>query len=557
MNRLARAALALSLLPVLAGSARADRLITHDGRILVVQKARKLEDGQYRLQFEHGTILCPSDFVKTVEIEGDMSDYVPANADEQKKLEQGYVRYQGKWMSKSAYQTQLNKEAEARRERVEELAAHSNFFNGWEEETKHFKIKTNTSPELLEHYSNLLEAYYKLMDKRVGIKPTPTLRRTKMRVNIFKNRNDWEKNNEAGVGGGVVGYFDFFNETLNFFHDYSEPSFSDWVGLHECTHLLTYLIEPQSAPAVSSIWVNEGVADFFGSSEVTTDSKGKVKIEPGKLQVDRILTVQQAIKDGDNVRLEDLLLLTKPEFHSFEYAHAWSFVYFLNNSSAQYAKGFKKFFKEFYTAPKGVETSWEPYPNKQGTARVIPREEVRRILLDALKVKDVAQLEREWVDFIKGIEIDGPDARFKRGYRIVRTGNTKQFDQAKEDLDAAIQDGFEDPRAYWARGLVNTVKIPGMQGGLEDFRKAVELAPLNPSYRYTLAQCLAGLGVTTGGLTIRFDKERDLYGSDEQLEEAKQHFGLACEMAPENGDMEEAYEDFMAALRKHRAKSSD
>ena len=36
------------------------------------------------------------DLIQAIEIEGDMSDYEPKNDDERKKLEQGYVRFEGK-----------------------------------------------------------------------------------------------------------------------------------------------------------------------------------------------------------------------------------------------------------------------------------------------------------------------------------------------------------------------------------------------------------------------------------------------------------------------------
>ena len=44
---------------------------------------------------------------------------------------------------------------------------------------------------------------------------------------------------------GIRIYFWAFDKTLNFFHEYSDPAQSTWVALHECTHLLTYLIEQQ------------------------------------------------------------------------------------------------------------------------------------------------------------------------------------------------------------------------------------------------------------------------------------------------------------------------
>ncbi|HED65294.1 MAG TPA: DUF1570 domain-containing protein [Planctomycetes bacterium] len=541
-----RLALASLLSLAFAGQALADRLVTSDGRVIEVQKARQLENGDYLLVFRSTEVVCPARFVASVEIEGDMSDYVPRDAKEEKMLAKGYVRYNGRWMSKPAYEAELAKETEARRLRTEELALHSKFRNGYTKETKHFQFKTNTSPELLDFYADLLEAYYDIMDKRVGIKPTPKLSRTKMRINIYRSRDDWERNNEAGMRGSVVGYFSFRDESLNFFHDYQDPEFTLWVALHECTHLLTYLIEPQSWPR---IWVNEGVADYFGSSDVTRDKKGRIHIEPGKLQVDRILTVQQAIKDDTFVHLEDLFQVEKSNFTAFEYAHAWSFVYFLNNTK-KYQKGFKKFFKEFYTVPNSVEYTWEPFPNVQGTAKIIPADEVRRILLKALKVKDVAKLEEEWLAFVEGIELDSATARFKRAYRKVLQAAIDDFDQAKEDLDAAIDAGLEDSRAYWARAMVKAFK-DGFSSASADLRKAVELAPLNARYRHDLGMAISGAGLSFGFITVSFgddSMDKTLEKLDETaLHEAEEQLALACELAPDNGDYQEDLADFRSS----------
>jgi tetratricopeptide (TPR) repeat protein len=540
-----------------APATHADRLITRDGRLLTVKKARKLPDGGYRLEFEHGTLDCAQEFVASVEIEGDMSDYVPANEDEQKKLAQGYVRYQGRWMSRPAYESELNRLTQERRQRVAYLAEHSEFHNAWEKETRHFRIRTNTSPELLEYYCDLLESYYDIMDKRVGINPTPTLRRTKMTVNIYKSRDEFHRLNSAGLGGGVAGYFSFLEESLNFYHDFQEPTLSDWVALHECTHLLTYLIEPQSWPR---IWINEGVADFFGSADIELDKRGKLVIHPGKLQVDRVLTVQQAIKDGDFVPLETLFRVEKSDFTAFEYAHSWSFVYFLNNSSSKYKSGFEKFFKTYYTLEKGVEYDYEPFPNQQGTAKMCSAEEVRRILLDKLKVRDVAALEKEWLDFIAAIEIDAPDALFKRGYRTMLRFDSENFDQAKKDIDAAIEAGVRDPRAFWARGLLRIfgerVDFPG---AIADFRKALEQAPLEADFHYNLAQTMAGpmMIAQMGNVNIDWgDAAQELSGTPEELEEAREHFGLAMDLAPDNDFYRSAYDEYVQALAKHAGGGS-
>ena len=568
--RFAIPALAATLL---VGPLHADRLVTNDGRVLDVKKARKEPGGGYRLEFEYGTLLCPEEFVASVEIEGDMADYVPADDNERKKLEEGFVRYRGRWYSKPAYEAELSKEAARRRERVEELTAHNNFRDGWTKETKHFLIKTNTSPELLEYYCDLLETYYALMNKQVGIKPTPSLRRTKMKVNIYKSREEFQEITE--VSPGVAGYFSFLEEALHFYHDYEEPAISNWVALHECTHLLTYLIEPQSWPR---IWINEGVADFFGSSEILQDKKGNLEIIPGKVQVDRVLTVQQAIKDSRSgaddqessstpagpsyVPLEKLFRIEKSNFTAFEYAHAWSFVYFLNNVK-KYQSGFKRFFKDHYTLPKGVEYTWESFPNKAGTAKIISAMEVRRLLLKNLGVPDddVPKLEKEWLDYIAGIEIDAPEARFKRAYRVVRSYLSEEFDQAAQDLNFAIAQGINDPRAYSARGVLTIMRSHSLTSSEaeSDFRKSIELAPLTAAYHFQLAQQLAGSGFSTGMFSITMGGEdglMELRGSDERIEEAKEHFGLASSLDPENEFYREVLEDFLQAYAKFKASDN-
>jgi len=543
---------------LLAGPAYADRLITHDGRILEVTKARQAEDGTYRLTFNSGSFDCPEHLIASVEMEGDMSDYVPKDDRERELLDKGYVRYRGKWLSKAAYRAELKKKAEASRKRTADLALHSNFYDGWTTETRHFKIKTNTSPELLEYYANLLEAYYKLQNKVIGIKPKGALKKLKMQVNIFKSRDEFHELNEAGLKGGVAGYFSGYAEkALNFYHDYEDPTWSDTVSLHECTHLLTFLVDPEFQP---QIWINEGVADYYGSSKITFDKKGKVQIEPGNLLMERIFTVQEAMKDGSYIPLATLFRTPKAQYQAFQYAHSWAFVYFLNNNGKQFKKGFQKFFKDYYHVAKDVVTQ-KPTPTRVAGAgdtvwnfvRCTP-EEVERVLLHRLKVKDLGKLEEDWKAFILGIVVDGPQARFKRGYDTISRFELDEFDRAIEDLTAAIDGGVDDARAYWARARARVFKTGGIvtfrdqdgnesmrdMGGqdviLADFSMAVELAPLKSRFRYAL-----GTTMTESAL---------LADDDEMLASAAANMGLASELDPESEFYANEYAEFLADREK-------
>ncbi len=533
----ARSLLALLALLGVAPFARADRLITKDGRILEVEKARLLADGSYELVFESGTILCPREFVASVEVEGDMSDYVPANEDEQKKLAAGYVKYRGKWMLKATYLVELEKQAEASRARTAELAAHAKFHDGWELETKHFRLQSNTSPEILAHYAELLEAYYDLMDQRVGIDPTPTLKKTQMRVCIYKSRAEFQEITK--VEPGVAGFFRPTGGELHFYHDYQDPSVSEWIALHECTHLLTFLIEPQAQPW---IWANEGVADFFGKATITRNKKGKLEIEPGQLQLERVLTVQQALADGTFLPLEKLFFLTKPDFHAFEYAHAWSFVYFLNNAKPEYEKAFKKFFKDFYTISKGVAFDLEQSGATQyGAWKIVPPAEVRRLLLEKLGRKDTLALEEEWKAFVAAIPIDAPRARFQRGLDALRQGDDPAATQSGlDDLEAAIAAGVEDPLAFFARGRLKLRSKGDEAAALADYREAIARAPLHGGFRTNLAQVLVGRALRAPGKPASAEAEA----------EARMQFDLACELEPENDSVHAARKTYLELLDK-------
>ena len=523
------------LLALLSVDAVADRVLTEDGRIITPLKAREEGEG-YRLTFENGEIVLPNKAgIASVEIEGNMDDYVPQNEKEKKFLEEGRVKYRGKWWSKPAYESQLKKEFEASKKRTEELAVHANFENPWTKETKHFFIKTNTTPELLEYYAKLLESYYSLMNKRIGIKPTPKYRKLKMTVNIYKSREEFHTwSNEvqgAGIGPGVAGYFWSADNTLNFYHDYQEPAVSDWVALHECTHLLTFLIDQQY---VSQIWVNEAVADYFGSSDLETDKRGKITIKPGKLQTDRVLTVQQAIKDGNDIPLEKLFKITRDEFHAFQYAHAWSFVYFLNNyDKGKYSKGFARFFRDLYTL-KGVEYDSVPAAGMTGTGKKVSPENIRAFLLKKIGEKDTAKLEKQWKEFIAAIPVEGPAARLKRGIRAVYQFN---FEEALPDLDAAIEAGIEDPRAFWGRG--RALAFSGKRAeAVKDLAKAVEMDPLNAGFRFELSRVMSRSLGGVGGITI------DMGSDDLKDADAKMHAGLALELDPENESYREWFSKF-------------
>jgi tetratricopeptide (TPR) repeat protein len=168
-------------------------------------------------------------------------------------------------------------------------------------------------------------------------------------------------------------------------------------------------------------------------------------------------------------------------------------------------------------------------------------------------VKDVDKLEREWMDFIQGIPIDAPLARFKRGLDAITNGGLGEkakSQRAMADLDAAIEGGVDDPRAFWARAMINLITTGKDDKSVADLRKAIELAPLEAGFRVNLAQILAGVTVRTRGLSVSNSDEEQLEGSEDALVEAEQHFGIACELDPDNEGLREARDRFHELLAR-------
>lgn len=538
----------------IASSASADKILTNDGRYFDVVKARESEDG-YTLEFEHGVVETPADFVQSVEIEGNMEDYVPQDDREQQMLEDGYVRYQGKWWKQVAYENELRKQAEESAERTAELAEHSDWRGAYELETKHFLFRSNTTPELLEHYAELIEQFYSDLNRRIPIKPPPDLRRIKLPINIFKNTEDFYEFARS-ARPGVLGYFTWYDHSLNFFHDFQDPDLTNVVALHECTHLLTYLIDPQFDPP---IWLNEGIADWLGTCNIEVDDRGRFELEPGQLQMGRVLTVQEAMRSGNDVTLEELIRVPNAGFTAFHYAHGWSFVYFLNNTTDAYKKGFDKLFRDLYTVKKGIEYAWEPSSKRGGTAKYVAPDEIERLLLEYLKVDSLDELEEEWKEFVAAIEIDTPEALFQRGYRaIYNSFDEDEERRALEDLDKAIDLGIQDPRAFAARAEAHSRNL-NRSAAIADLRRAVELSPLQPSYRFALGRELSGYHSffsSTGRLTVRISSGSDrrptwyLDGSLSENEEALAQFGLAMEMDPENVGFSRYYDEYVEVFER-------
>lgn len=486
MNALARtvsaAPLALLAVAIAAPASLADRIITKNGRVLE-GKVSKKDDNTYRIKLQTVEIDVPKETIKEVLVEGDMTGYEPKDDKEREMLGKGFVRYNNQWVSKEQYKQALDRENQRRKKILEEEAKHLQFADGWKIETAHFKVQGNCPKEILEDLGALLEEYYSVMNARIGMKASPTLQRKKMSLNIFRDRDAYMR--EGGAPAGTGGYFSNYQESLNLYYDFEDPGYTRHVLLHEGTHLLTYLSNPKFDPPS---WINEGMAEYFGSSKITGD-RGKRKMEPGQIIDNRLLVLQEMEKDR-YVPI-DKWLEYSTSYSSVEqaggntyehYSYWWAFCHFLATSK-KYDKKFLGYFRDLY-ALQGFEkkTGYGGLDTGGVAFEVEPKEYIAK-LLERLGVKEVKKLDEEFRAWVKAQEPVGA-----RGYFYVGRDLCMQdkYDPAIKNLDTAIAKGYDTSECYAYRARAWEAKRQ-MEKANQDWRSAIAQNPTEPSYRMELA----------------------------------------------------------------------
>ena len=110
--------------------------------------------------------------------------------------------------------------------------------------------------------------------------------------------------------------------------------------------------------------------------------------------MDLVLTMPEAIEEENHTRLADLFLVKRDDFDGLQYAPAWSFVYFLQNTPKD-DKGFGRSFKALYNVKlKGfkAETYHLGFGDKTGIRKQSRPEDLAAAML---KPQGVEELEKE------------------------------------------------------------------------------------------------------------------------------------------------------------------
>jgi|GEM_PF-3528195 len=464
-----------------------DLLITHHGKMVEGKVCQ--EKDFYIITWGQDSVRVPSSLVKKVEF-GDPGRFVPETEKEKEFLAKGFIKFKGRWISKYRYGTELQKEDARRKKKFSKLRAHSNPATPWRSKRSRFILETTTNEELLNHYADLMDTLFSVYEKTMGVNVSGQAKKNKPIIRVFKDAREYQNFSKLP---GTGGYFSWLDNTLNLYHNFEDPTLSEKTLLHEGTHLLNYLSNTKFKGRPR--WVEEGAAEYFGSSQISYDRWGKIKLEPGQILGNRLILVHQKISSKKVENLRDALATKTYKYE--DYAYWWSSFHFLITHK-KYQKKFLRFFSNLY-ALRGVEKkSSKAYPNMFSVG---PEESVS-FLEKSLRIDDWNGLQQEWERFIKDnlsqvggygwmvlgrdLYYEGIRAKYGQKSNLSNKQRKEVYEdslvQSLEALDSAIQD-FEYQRAdaFYYRSLVH-YSIDNPTKALQDLQKANELNPLNAYY---------------------------------------------------------------------------
>lgn len=460
-----------------------DVLRLEDGRVIRCAVGNEA-DGKYPVTIAGTVLQVPKESVASVRYFRDF-DSTPRDADEEKKVARGLVRWDGKWVAAKKAEQIRNAEVSKARKIREDDEKHELWEDRRIHETRNFRIEANISMADLEYYAELLEDFYSTFTRMFKIKLTQRAKKNKLPVLLFRQREEYWKHFEqdrGGEGEHTNGYFVPVpgKERLVMHARPGSRKETTRVLLHEGTHYILHLANPQ---VMLPRWIHEGCAEYFAGFK-------DGRFTPGKIQDHRLLNFQEMIKGGKVIDFDEILTAGNPSKHAERkqfsgphYAQTWAFAHYMfHGKNGRYKAAFTNHLTKWITG-RGVK-----YQAFTASERkyVLPEDD-KEHLLRALKHNNFDKISAEVVAYAMQLPLEGAAAYVDRGE--IRYHRDKQFDKAQEDFDAALERGAEDPEILLQVALAyGRMSTKGPKEAIPILQKALELDPLNVDARFHLAR---------------------------------------------------------------------
>ena len=420
--------------------------------------------------------------------------------DEREKLAAGLVPLDGEWMSPERRDKILDDRREERAARIAEAQKHRKWKDRHVEQSKNFEFHYTIDPEDMKGFIELMETYFKEFTREWRIRKPRGVDRLKV---CFYHDEDYY-HQVSGAPSGVIGYYRFVPpRELSFYFERLDPEMTVDVMFHETNHYLTHLIDLDFKYPP---WVNESLAEYYGASEWDPDSKD-MKI--GNLQEGRLAVIQDEIKADRWQGLEDLIRTEQGSFNAVHYAWGWSLVHFLM-SDRRYERGFKSFYLGL-AKDKNIERELWFHRMKH-----VPPDAQIDALKKYLRLDSLEELEKEWHDYVRGLEAASHRGYHRAGQIALSRGMPIK---AQRLFGTALEMGSENPQTHYGygRALMQKGKY---DEALAQFEAAIEKDPLEGMYYVRKAECLR--------------RGRD---ADSDSAALKQLYELAAQVDPDDYDV--------------------
>ncbi|MFK7740548.1 MAG: tetratricopeptide repeat protein [Planctomycetota bacterium] len=449
-----------------------DSLQLTDGRFVIDKKIEKHEQGAV-IHYQHGDVIVPKAMIRECSaFEMDAAEQGWSDAD-LVRIEKGEVFFEGKWIPEKKRAKELAKRRSTRQKRIAEAKEHRIWRNHHVLKSKNFEFHYTIDPVVMERYAEMMEVYFKTFTKQWGIKKPRGMKRLKV---CFYHDSEYYQQ-VSGAPPGVIGYFRFVKPIeLNFYYERLDEGLTQDVMFHEANHYLTHLIDPKfHYPS----WINESLAEYYGASEWDPVKK---KMIVGNLQEGRLAMIQDSIRRDEWQGLQDLIELPQQQFNAVHYAWGWSFVHYLMSN-----KKTEKAFKKFYLA-LGRDSKIERIPHFYDIKKCEP-EVVIEVFKKFLKVSDLAELEKPWHEYVKGLKAaSGPGFRNAGDIALGRGMPIK----AQRYYKTALEMGDNNALTHFGYGRALSRKGKHAEAKVQ-FEKALELDPLQGRLWMYLADTMESL----------------------------------------------------------------
>ena len=369
--------------------------------------------------------------------------------------------------------------------------------------SKNYEIICNSTKEVARTYSMIMEALYGALSKRFKQKH---LRSGRMSVFVYKTQEEFM--NQTGSPRGVGGFYQPNNEQVRAYHGtFGNTSTTYNVLAHEGTHQFQGRVLPNLFNMNN--WIIEGFAVYFGDGS-RIDYKKK-KIVTGIIPRDRLLHIQDKMRDGSYTPLDKLAGLPRNRFSGSHYADSWAILYYLLNGPEK-KKG-----------QKMVSQYW-----LLGTEQRIGQPEFDELAEHYFG--SVAELDKAYVDFILDLEPepagevddDGVFTSYDFMFEVFQPEGDWEFRTQGIRRSELVTVQSKEPLRAFQRLSVGLLSKPDETQSAQDFLDEVLIPALNRTYEDVTSEAVT-LNENSGYLIECVDpapkKKKDKKDGDEDEEE--------------------------------------